>query len=302
MANNRGGFNLRRWLVLTLLVVLVLTLTKWPDVVNKFTAELPSLSAVTPKSISAEDILGQINTDRTENKMLAVKRNEKLDKAALARLRVIMTDDDFDGEKTGVTLANAAKNNGYSYSVIGDLYVENINGETKISDKILGDSRFRDVGMAIEQVGLGWNVMIILGRQASAAAEKTGAGGYPQVSWGGPELWEAVNKRRVELGVNPLSRRGELCTIASIRLNQLLELTKLDGHAGLEPLLNREDLKWIREKYTLSEFLIVGYPTPPEAVGAWEHTLGHRALLAGGEYVWGCVYAQNTFGVAIAAY
>ncbi|KKW02699.1 MAG: hypothetical protein UY37_C0013G0002 [Candidatus Beckwithbacteria bacterium GW2011_GWC2_49_11] len=86
MANNRGGFNLRRWLVLTLLVVLVLTLTKWPDVVNKFTAELPSLSAVTPKSISAEDILGQINTDRTENKMLAVKRNEKLDKAALARL------------------------------------------------------------------------------------------------------------------------------------------------------------------------------------------------------------------------
>ena len=289
-------------MVVALLLVLVVTLTKWPDVVNKFTAELPSLSAVTLKGISAEDILGQINTDRTENKMLAVKRNEKLDKAALSRLRVIRIDADFDGEKTGVTLANAAKNNGYSYSVIGDLYVENINGETKISDKILGDSRFRDVGMAIEQVGLGWNVMIILGRQASAPAEKTGTGGYPQVSWGGPELWEAVNKRRVELGVNPLSRRDELCTIASIRLNQLLELTKLDGHAGLEPLLNREDLKTIREKYTLSEFLIVGYPSPGEAVYAWEHTLGHRALLAGGEYVWGCVYAQNTFGVAIAAY
>jgi len=24
--------------------------------------------------------------------------------------------------------------------------------------------------------------------------------------------------------------------------------------------------------------------------------------LSGGEYVWGCVYAQNTFAVAIAAY
>ena len=81
-----------------------------------------------------------------------------------------------------------------------------------------------------------------------------------------------------------------------------MELTKLDGHAGLDPLLNREDLRWIGEKYTLSEFLIVGYPTPPEAIYAWEHTLGHRALMAGGEYVWGCVYAQNTFGVAIAAY
>ncbi len=289
-------------MVLTLLVVLIVTLTKWPDVINKLTAELPSLSEVAPRRVSAEDVLGQINTDRTENKMMAVKRNEKLDRAALSRLRVVKTDSDFSGEITGVTLANAAKNNGYSYSLIGDLYAENVTGETKIADKVLSDSRFRDVGIAIEQVGLGWNVMVVLGRQASAPAERTGAGGYPQVSWGGPELWEAVNKRRVELGVNPLSRRDELCTIASIRLNQLLELTKLDGHAGLEPLLNREDLKWIREKYTLSEFLIVGYPTPTEAVYAWEHTLGHRALVAGGEYVWGCVYAQNTFGVAIAAY
>ena len=302
MANKRRGYNLRRWLVLILVLVLVLTLAKWPDLVNKFASELPSPSAIIPKSVSAEDVLGQINTYRTENKMLALKRNEKLDKAALSRLRVIRIDSDFGGEKTGVTLANAAKNNGYSYSVIGDLYVENINGETKITDKILGDSRFRDVGMAIEQVGLGWNVMIILGRQASAPTEKTGAGGYPQVNWGGPELWEAVNKRRVESGVNPLSRKDELCTIASIRLNQLLELGKLDGHAGFDPLLNREDLKWIREKYNISEFLIVGYPTPLEAVNAWEHTLGHRALMAGGEYVWGCVYAQNTFGVAIAAY
>lgn len=285
-----------------ILSVLVLILVRWPNLITRFAPELPSLSEVTPKSISAEDVLGQINTYRTENKMLALKRNEKLDKAALARLRVIRADGDFDGEKTGVTLANAAKNNGYSYSLIGDWYAENVTGETKFTDKTLGDGRFRDVGMAVERVGLSWKVMVILGRQASAPTEKTGAGGYPQVNWGGPELWEAVNKRRVELGVNPLSRRDELCTIASIRLNQLLELGKLDGHAGLEPLLNREDLKTIREKYTLSEFLIVGYPTPLEAVNAWEHTLGHRALMAGGEYVWGCVYAQNTFGVAIAAY
>lgn len=301
MANNQRGSNLKRWGVLFLLV-LVLILVRWPNLITRFAPELPSLSEVTPKSISAEDVLGQINTYRTENKMLALKRNEKLDKAALARLRVIRADGDFDGEKTGVTLANAAKNNGYSYSLIGDWYAENVNGETKFTDKTLGDGRFRDVGMAVERVGLSWNVMVILGRQASVPTERVGAGGYPQVAWGGPELWEAVNKRRVELGVNPLSRRDELCTIASIRLNQLLELGKLDGHAGLEGVLARDDLKWIREKYNISEFLIVGYPTPAEAVAAWEHTLGHRTLLAGGEYVWGCVYAQNTFGVAIAAY
>ena len=295
------SINLGRLGILFLLVM-ALILVKWPNLITRLAPELPSLSSVAPKSLSAEDVLGQINTYRTENKMLALKKNEKLDRAALARLRIIRTDNDFNGDKTGVTLANAAKNNGYSYSLIGDMYAENVTGETKFTEKVLGDGRFRDVGIAIEQVGPGWNVMVILGRQASAPTEKTGAGGYPQVNWGGPELWEAVNKRRVEMGVNPLSRRDELCTIASIRLNQLLELTKLDGHAGLDPLLNREDLKWIREKYNLSEFLIVGYPTPLEAVYAWEHTLGHRALMAGGEYVWGCVYAQNTFGVAIAAY
>ena len=99
-----------------------------------------------------------------------------------------------------------------------------------------------------------------------------------------------------------LKQMDFLCTIASIRLNQLLELGKLDGHEGFVPVLNRPDLKPEADKYNISEFLIQGYPTPSAAVAAWENTMGHKSLLAGGEYVWGCVYAQNTFGVAIAAY
>jgi len=104
------------------------------------------------------------------------------------------------------------------------------------------------------------------------------------------------------MGVNPLKQMDIMCTIASIRLNQLLELGKLDGHEGFVPTLERSDLKSTTEKYNISEFLIQGYQTPDEAIKAWENTLGHRSLLSGGEYVWGCVYAQNTFGVAIAAY
>lgn len=123
-------------------------------------------------------------------------------------------------------------------------------------------------------------------------------------SWGGPELWEAVNKRRVELGVNPLQLRTELCTIASIRLNELLELGKLDGHEGFTNLQERRpDLKWIFERYsTLAEFLALGGESPQETVALWENTLGHSKLLTGGEYVWGCIYAQNSFAVAITAY
>lgn len=124
-----------------------------------------------------------------------------------------------------------------------------------------------------------------------------------KILWGGPELWEEINKRRVLNGVNPLGKKDELCTIAAIRLNQLRELGKLDGHEGFSKLSeNRADLKWIFEKYNLGEFLIVGYDTPKETVDAWEHTLGHKSLVAGGEWSWGCVYAQDTYGVAITAY
>lgn len=125
----------------------------------------------------------------------------------------------------------------------------------------------------------------------------------PKPSWGGPDLWEVVNKRRQELGVNPLSSRSELCTIASIRLNQLLELGELDGHEGFAKLQEtRPDLKWIFDKYNLSEFLVSGASSPKEAVSLWENTLGHKQIVSGGEYVWGCIYASYGFGVAIAAY
>lgn len=280
--------------------------------VFRFVRQQPNidLGTIIPKHIKAEEVMAQINSYRTENKMTALKRNDALDKAAIARIEVIRARNDYSGEVTGVTLENSVKNNKYNFSDLGELSAVGINNETNLIEywsdkeekKILGDKVYRDIGVAVVNEGLGDRIEVILGRMASAPIEKIGTGGYPSVTWGGPELWEAVNKRRVEMGVNSLSRRDELCTIASIRLNQLLDLGELDGHARFEPTLDRNDLKWIREKYNMSEFLIVGYLTPTEAVSAWEHTLGHRGLLAGGEYVWGCVYAQNTFGVAIAAY
>lgn len=117
----------------------------------------------------------------------------------------------------------------------------------------------------------------------------------------GPQLWEVVNKARIDHGVSPLGQRDILCTIAAIRLAQIRELGKLDGHDGFKP---------IYEKYkddpnmpnNVSEFLISGYPTADQAVSGWLDTLGHKKLITGGEYVWGCIYAQEGFGVAITGF
>ncbi|KKS94879.1 MAG: hypothetical protein UW68_C0001G0048 [Candidatus Collierbacteria bacterium GW2011_GWB1_44_6] len=255
---------------------------------------------------TTETLLSEINEARESEGLMRVTVNEKLNRAALSRLAVIITEDDYSGAVTGLTREVAVKNAGYNANLIGDLLlldffktndaIENwFSSETTKATLLHTD--FKEVGIAVKNEDDTVSAYIILvspAKKIATAPTKT--------VWGGPELWEVVNKRRVELGVNPLGKRDELCTLASIRLNQLLELGKLDGHAGFVPLLERSDLKWISEKYNISEFLAAGYATPQETVKAWETTLGHRALLAGGEYVWGCIYAQNTFAVAVAAY
>ncbi len=254
-----------------------------------------------------EDILSKINTAREKEGFSRVTINDKLNKAALNRMSVILSENDYDGTLTGVTREASIKSAGYDANLIGDVVLMDF---FKTNDPILeweSDSvtrgtlmhpDFKNVGIAIKNDQDTVSVYVIFVSPQKVIPAPV----VKKITWGGPDLWSSVNKRRVELGVNPLNKKDELCTIASIRLNQLLELKKLDGHAGFVPTLDREDLKWISQKYNISEFLAQGYDTPTDTVAAWENTLGHKALLSGGEYVWGCVYAQNTFAVAIAAY
>lgn len=294
-------------LALSLFLLLVVTKTKGgQDLLKQFSVITKSTPGVT-QEVTADGVIRMVNGFRGGNKLSVLSKNDNLEKAALARLTVIEASQDYSGSLTGISLENATKNNGYSYSVVGELDAVNVlpgidlatNWASNAAEvKLLKDNSFKEIGVAVKQNGIGFDVVVIMAKPMSAAAPAA----VKKSTWGGIELWNAINKRRVELGVNPLSQREELCTLASIRLNQLLDLGKLDGHAGLEPTLNRPDLAYLRDKYTIAEFLVYGYSSAEDSVKAWENTLGHRELLSGGQYVWGCAYAQNTFGVAIAAY
>lgn len=255
-------------------------------------------------------ILTKINDYRASKKLNVLSTNIKLTNAAKSRLAVISEFADFEGTQTGITREKAIEATGYNFSWIGDLVLV---GFYKINDPIvywlenqnskntLENANFREIGIAFKQT----NEQVIVYVTLATPQKKVAAIVTPvqeKTTWGGPELWLAVNKSRQEHGVNPLKKEDGLCTIAAIRLNQILEKNKLDNHEGFVPTLQRDDLKWISEKYNVSEFLISGFPTPEEAVKGWLNTLGHAKLLTGGEYNLGCVYAQNTFGVAIAAY
>lgn len=127
----------------------------------------------------------------------------------------------------------------------------------------------------------------------------------PPANFTGPELFEAINDKRVIKGVNKLGRSDELCSIASFRLNQLLPNKTIDNHAGFIALTKDKDsaFAWIFDKYNIAEFLIfLPSGSAQDAVAAWENTLGHQKIITGGEFTIGCAYAQAGIGVALAGY
>ncbi len=260
-----------------------------------------------------EQVLKEINRLRGEKKLKEIKVNDQMTKAARARLAVISSFRDYTGTSSGITREKSLENIAYKAAVVGDIHLIATSEDNDFLSQLIKDPideetvlypQFTEIGVAkLEGDNFAQIYIIFASKQNKPAATTTSLPtSRPKVVWGGPELWTAVNKRRVEFGVGQLSRKDELCTIASIRLNELLELGKLDGHSGFQPVLNRSDLKWISEKYNISEYLAQGYPTPEETVKGWENTLGHRSLLTGGEFVWGCIYSQNSFAVAITAY
>lgn len=284
------------------------------DQINEYISTVrPTPTKITFPENQVQNILTAINSERVENKLSVLSWSEDLTKSAKARAAVISKLDDFTGTISGLTREKAYDLVGYETSYFGDLtlymyspnedFVSEILNNKQKKDIVLLD-KFTEVGIAQTQESDHNTYYFLFGNKrpktVQTVAPKTTL--KQKISWGGPELWEAVNKRRVEFGVNKLTRKDELCTIASIRLNQLLELNKLDGHAGFRPVLDRSDLKWISDKYNISEFLAQGYGSPEETVKGWENTLGHRGLMTGGEYVWGCIYSQNSFAVAISAY
>ena len=120
-----------------------------------------------------------------------------------------------------------------------------------------------------------------------------------QTSWSGPEFWQAISNKRVEVGLSPITVNDLLCTFAAIRLAEIRRLGRLDDHEGFNPLvekykedLNKEDL------LGLFEFLTSGAPTAKEAVDGLYDTLGHKTLFTE-IYKAGCAYAADGFGVVI---
>lgn len=118
----------------------------------------------------------------------------------------------------------------------------------------------------------------------------------------GVELWQKIQQYRLEHGVPEFKQDNTLCTIASIRVNQLLELNKLDDHDGFNPLVEKYRDSNQLTHHNVAENILSGYHTAAEAISGWDSSLGHRSLMQEGSYVYACAAANYGFAVLIAAY
>jgi len=118
----------------------------------------------------------------------------------------------------------------------------------------------------------------------------------------GVELWQEVQKYRRQHGVPEFKQDNVLCTIASIRVNQLLTLNALDNHDGFSPLVEKFQKNGQLTHHNVAENILSGYPTAKEAVDGWDSSPGHQSLLQDGAYIYACTAANSGFGVLIAAY
>jgi uncharacterized protein YkwD len=92
---------------------------------------------------------------------------------------------------------------------------------------------------------------------------------------------------------------NELCTVASIRVNELLELGKLDNHDGFDA---RADQFFERNPgwSSINENIASGYETAVQVVEwGWDQSLGHQALIKSREYPKACAAANSGFSVLI---
>jgi uncharacterized protein YkwD len=124
----------------------------------------------------------------------------------------------------------------------------------------------------------------------------------PITYYTGVELWQELQEYRRQHGVPEFQKDNTLCTIASIRVNQLLDLKSLDGHDGFSPEVDKFRDNDQLTHHNVAENILSGYPTAKEAIAGWDSSLGHQSLMQDGSYVYACAAANSGFAVLIAAY
>lgn len=264
-----------------------------------------------------EDLYSAINTVRVSHKLTMLTPSTGLEKIAARFLEKQGTKTGAQDTSTNDVKKTMEQQKDYDYATIADVYasistnaseqeiVEKWLQEPAISE-ILLDGQSSDIGIAQEitpQDPSLRKIYVLAGspkKPIITPSHTQTPQATPKVYFTGVDLFTAVNASRIRHGVPVLQQRNELCTIASVRLNQQLDKGKIDNHEGFDSVLQR--FKDQIEFSHVAENLAAGFDTADETVTAWEGSPGHLVLLKDGAFAYGCTAANRGFSVLIAAY
>lgn len=298
------------------LLVILFVYYKYPDQLKKLYTNLTGRLRVTESTQNTapntEKILEKINSIRRENNQKPYSSSDSL--IELSKLLALDTANTPDNKPT-LDLKKTAKSLEIDYSQIAYIILTESKSSIKSFDDILLSeenkqtvlsNQYSHIGIHTlntkDQNQLTITVLTFASFNKAKATTKNNPKDNPSISYTGADLWLEIQKYRKTKGVPEFRQDNTLCTLTSIRVNQLIKINSLDDHKGFEPLVNQYRLENKLSFGNLGENILMGYPTANEAVKAWDGSLGHRALMADGSYVWACVSANHGFAVLIAAY
>ncbi len=255
------------------------------------------------------DLIEKVNSFRAKNSKPLLERSSTLD--SLAHVIALSSAQNSNYEPK-IDLKQAAQIVSYHYDTISYFAVAIpkdtpfLTSQNWLSDnsKELLSTEFTQIGSAVVAVNNdNLHVIVIASPQKISTKKPTTKGATtdsPTYNASSP-LWTQVQEYRTQHGVAQFTQDNTLCEMATIRLNQLIQLGRLD-HEGFQPLVNQ-----FRESNSLKynhvgENLLSGYNTPTEQLAAWDGSPTHQALLRDGAYTFACIATSHGFAVLIVAF
>lgn len=291
-------------IIIISLSVLAAFLLSQPQTSSQLYSQIQSKLQPTP-STSPPNLNYHLDSLRTEKDLPSLISTESLNQTAQIILYDILTHQNLDPVLNPEDVADLY---GFNYQTITSFSAllpsnQNLTTFDHLTELALS-SNYTHVGIAQKQdsinssTGLIFVIIFAQPQKKSAPTQTVSTPSY----YTGVQLWQEIQKYRLEHGVPQFKQDNTLCTIASIRVNQLLELGKLDDHQGFSPLVERFRDSNQLIHHNVAENILSGYLTATEAVAGWDSSLGHRSLMQDGSYVYACAAANYGFGVLIAAY
>ncbi|MCD8485120.1 CAP domain-containing protein [Candidatus Woesebacteria bacterium] len=264
----------------------------------------PSITAV-----EVETVMAHL---RAENNVATPSANQALEKFARLLTLEIEDQNSLQLENTNRILESLTTTPPEKVEILS-LFAPlsgNFDLKTELAeDEVFANKNLTEFGIATRSASLGSTsgtiVSLVLSTpftdtvSPQTAQTQSQAPVQARPTYTGEDLWAAVQAYRRAHSLPEFQQSNELCTVASIRLNEQLELGRLDNHDGFDARADQffaDHPSWTN----INENLAAGYSTAVQAVEwGWDQSLGHKALIQSREYPYACTAANHGFAVLI---